>query len=68
MTDFSKVDKVSWNTPQGKTHGHVTRKLIDDTTVGGHHAKASASDPQYEVESDTSSKKAAHKPESLDKS
>ena len=64
---FSKGDKVTWNTPQGKTTGKVVEKLTEAAEVAGHHVAASKEEPQYLVESDKSSKRAAHKPEALTK-
>ena len=68
MTNMHKGDHVSWNTPQGKTHGKITRRLTKATSVQGHAVKASPNEPQFEVTSDASGKKAVHKPESLSKS
>ena len=65
MTTYKKGDNVSWNTPQGKTDGTVTKKLTSPTEVSGHHVAASGDNPQYEVKSSKSGKKAVHKPESL---
>ncbi len=62
---FGKGDKVTWNTPQGKTTGTVVKKLTEATEVAGHHVAASEEEPQYLVESDKSGKQAAHKPEAL---
>jgi Hypervirulence associated proteins TUDOR domain len=62
---FNPGDKVRWNTPQGMTHGTVTRKLTSVTEVGGQKISASEDDPRYLVVSDKSGKQAAHKPESL---
>lgn len=67
MADLTNGDAVSWNTPQGKTSGKVTRKIESDDAIQNHQIKASKSDPQYEVQSDSSGKKAAHKPDSLTK-
>lgn len=67
MSNISKGDKVTWNTPQGKTSGKVTKKITSPQKAGGNTAKASKSEPQYEVKSDKTGKKAIHKPESLDK-
>ena len=67
MANPSKGEKVEWNTPQGKTKGTVKRKVASATKVGGHTAKASKSEPQFEVESDKTGKSAIHKPEALKK-
>ena len=65
--EFEKGDKVSWNTSQGKTQGTVEKKLTEPTDIKGHHVAASEDNPEYLVKSDKSGKKAAHKPESLQK-
>ena len=49
---IAKGDKVEWNTPQGKTHGKVTKKVGTD---------------KYEVKSDKSGKTAQHKSDALHK-
>ena len=67
MTNFKKGDAVTWNTPQGKTKGKVTSKITTKDSIAGHQIVASKDEPQYEVTSDASGKKAAHKPESLHK-
>jgi hypothetical protein len=68
MTKLPKPgDKVAWNTPQGQTHGHVETVVTKTTKVQGHVAKASKDHPEVVVKSDTSGKKAVHKPESLRK-
>ena len=65
--DFSKGDKVKWNTPQGETTGTVVKKLTETTDIEGHHVAASKDEPQYLVESEQSGKQAAHKPQALTK-
>ena len=67
MKNLQKSDTVTWNTPQGKTTGTITKKITSDTQIQGHSVKASNNEPQYEVKSDKTGKKAIHKPESLDK-
>ena len=64
---FVQGDIVEWNTPQGKTRGKVKRKLTSSTQVGGRKVNASEDDPRYLVESEKSSKEAAHKPDALTK-
>jgi hypothetical protein len=64
---FVQGDIVEWNTPQGKTRGKVKRKLTSSTQVGGRKVNASEDDPRYFVESEKSSKEAAHKPDALTK-
>ena len=62
---FEKGDKVEWETSQGTTTGTVKKKLTSNTDIKGHTAKASEDDPQYLVESESTGKEAAHKPDSL---
>ncbi|MDQ5809779.1 MAG: DUF2945 domain-containing protein [Actinomycetota bacterium] len=63
--EFKQGDKVEWNTPQGKTQGTVKKRLTSQTQVGGQKINASNDDPRYLVESETSGKEAAHKPDAL---
>ncbi|SDG00664.1 DUF2945 domain-containing protein [Klenkia brasiliensis] len=65
--DLKKGDDVTWKTHGTETEGTVTRKITDDTEAGGRTVKASDDDPQYEVKSDKSGKKAVHKPDALEK-
>jgi hypothetical protein len=67
VSDLKKGDSVSWNTPQGKTKGKVSKKLTKSTSIQGHKVLANKNNPEYEVVSDSSGKKAAHKPKSLNK-
>jgi hypothetical protein len=62
---FRIKDKVSWNTPQGETHGHVARVITEHAKVDGHTVAGSASDPSYEVQSEKSGKRAVHKASAL---
>lgn len=64
---LKKGDPVEWNTSRGKTTGKVTRKVTGTAKAGGHTAKASSGEPQYEVKSDKSGKTAIHKPDALKK-
>jgi len=57
---ISKGTKVSWNTPQGKTHGTVVEKRTKDFTFDGQHFNASDDEPKYIVESEKTGAKAAH--------
>ncbi|WP_031363213.1 DUF2945 domain-containing protein [Caballeronia sordidicola] len=67
MTKVSKGDKVQWQTSQGGTEGKVTRKVTGPAKAGGHVAKASPDNPQYEVKSSQSGKTAIHKASALKK-
>jgi hypothetical protein len=58
-------DGVSWNTPQGVTHGKVVRVISTHTTVEGRTVNASTSDPHYEVESEKSGRHAVHRGNAL---
>lgn len=65
MATLKPGTKVKWDTPQGETQGTVTRKVTGSAKAGGHTAKASEAEPQYEVKSDKSGKTAIHKPDAL---
>ncbi|AFY96751.1 DUF2945 domain-containing protein [Chamaesiphon minutus] len=64
-TEFSKGDKVQWESSQGTIEGTVEKKLTEPTAIKKHHVDASKEDPQYLVKSNKTGKEAAHKPESL---
>jgi hypothetical protein len=66
-TNLKKGDKVTWETSQGTTEGKVVKKQKSDTRIKDHKVKASKDSPQIIVESSKSGKRAAHKPEALDK-
>jgi len=63
--EFKKGDRVKWNTAQGETTGTVKKKLTSETDIKGYTAKASEEEPQYLVESESTGKEAAHKPDAL---
>lgn len=67
MSTLKKGDKVEWETSQGKTTGTVTKKVTGEAKAGGHTAKASAKEPQFEVKSAKTGKTAIHKPDALKK-
>ena len=69
---FKKGDRVASDTPQGKTTGKVVEKLTSGKRVGnpgqkGTRVSASEDDPRYVVESDKTGKRAAHRPEALER-
>jgi hypothetical protein len=64
---FKKGDRVRWNTSQGMTHGEVERRLTSKTKVGGQEIAASDDDPRYLVVSAKTGKKAAHRPDALER-
>ncbi|MGJ7038912.1 MULTISPECIES: DUF2945 domain-containing protein [Shinella] len=66
-TNLKKGDRVTWETSQGKTEGQVVKKQTSDTKIKGHKVKASKADPQIIVESSKSGRRAAHRPQALDK-
>jgi hypothetical protein len=65
MSDFSKGDRVSWNTSQGHTRGHVVEKKTSDFEFAGQHFTATSEEPAFIVESEKSGSKAAHKGSAL---
>lgn len=68
MADGLKAgDRVAWDTSQGETRGRVEKKQTRRTKIKGHVVAASVDVPQFIVRSDSSGKKAAHKPEALRK-
>lgn len=67
MATISKGDHVSWNTPQGSTHGTVVDVRTEHFTFDGQNFNAADDDPYVIVESDRSGKKAAHKASSVHK-
>jgi hypothetical protein len=60
-------DRVSWNTPQGRTRGTVIERRIRDFEFASQHFTASADEPAYIVESEKSGDRAAHKGSALRK-
>jgi len=58
---------VEWDTPQGKTVGRVKKKLTHPIKIKGHKVAASATNPEFLVETEKSRKLAAHKPAALRK-
>ena len=66
-SDFSKGDKVKWNTSQGETKGEVKKTITSDTKIKDNKVKASKDNPKVVVESDKTGNEAAHKPDSVKK-
>ena len=62
---ISKGAQVSWNTSQGKTHGHTVEKKTAPFKHAGQQFNASADEPYWIVQSEKSGAKAAHKESSL---
>jgi Hypervirulence associated proteins TUDOR domain len=61
-------DRVSWNTPQGITHGEIVRVISSRIEVDGRTVDASEDDPHYEVQSEKSGKRAVHRGDALTRS
>jgi hypothetical protein len=64
---FTKGDRVSWNTSQGRTQGVVVERKTRDFQFAGQHFTASDDEPAFIVESEKSGDRAAHKGSALRK-
>ncbi|MFE6162620.1 DUF2945 domain-containing protein [Streptomyces sp. NPDC056486] len=64
---LDKGDQVSWSSHGQTVPGKVKKKVTERADVAGRTVDASKDEPQYEVESDKSGRRAVHKPESLRK-
>ncbi|MBA2711416.1 MAG: DUF2945 domain-containing protein [Tatlockia sp.] len=67
MPNLKKGDKVTWNTPQGRTSGTVEKKLTKDTTLGTKKYRPTTEKPMVKVKSDKSGKEAIHQESSIQK-
>ena len=67
MTSFSVGDHVRWNSEGGHVKGKITKVHTKDVEFMGRMRRCSADEPQYEVVSDESGKKAMHKGDALSK-
>ncbi|MCD5311742.1 HVA1 family protein [Kineosporia babensis] len=65
MPQLKVGDKVSWNTPQGTTHGVVKEIRKKDFQLAGQKFTASPDEPTYVVESEKSGHRAAHQEQAL---
>jgi surface antigen len=65
MSDPKVGDEVTWNTPQGETHGKVVEKKTKDFQLAKQHFTASDDKPMFVVESGKSGHRAAHKGDAL---
>ncbi|MFG6401110.1 MULTISPECIES: DUF2945 domain-containing protein [unclassified Microbacterium] len=65
--DLSSGDRVSWNTPQGRTRGTVVERKTADFSFADQHFTASEDEPAFIVESEKSGNRAAHKGSALRK-
>lgn len=67
MTDFSKGDRVSWATSQGRTQGEVVERKTSDFEFAGRTFRASKDEPSFIVRSEKTDAEAAHKSGALRK-
>lgn len=58
-------DKVSWDTPQGRTRGRIVAKKTTRFQLAKQQFTASEDEPKYIVESDKTGARAAHAPSAL---
>ncbi|MFF1556261.1 DUF2945 domain-containing protein [Streptomyces sp. NPDC058279] len=68
MTKDDKLgsgDRVTWSSHGTTVSGEVKKKITKRTKAAGRTVDASKDEPQYEVESDASGRRAVHKPQSL---
>jgi len=65
--EFSKGDKVTWQSHGSTAEGTVEEKITSDTTAAKRTVRASEDDPQYRVRSEKSGNDAVHKPDALHK-
>lgn len=65
--NFSKGDKVAWDSSGGHSVGKVVKKVTSPAKIKGHEVAASPDNPEHIVKSDKSGKEAAHKPDALKK-
>ena len=68
MTEFTKGDRVTWQSHGGTAEGVVEKKITSDTEAAGRTVKASPDEPQYLVRSDKSGGEAVHNPSALTRS
>lgn len=52
--------RVSWNTPQGRTHGRIVERKTADFTFADQQFRATLDEPMFVVESAKSGDRAAH--------
>ncbi|BBX68451.1 hypervirulence associated TUDOR domain-containing protein [Mycolicibacterium psychrotolerans] len=65
--EFTKGDKVTWQSHGNTVEGTVEEKITSDTESAGRTVRASKDEPQYRVVSDKSGGDAVHKPDALKK-
>ncbi|MEH3067442.1 MAG: DUF2945 domain-containing protein [Aeromicrobium erythreum] len=67
MTNIKVGDRVSWDSPQGRTQGKVVERKTKDFQLDNQQWKASEDEPKLVVESEKTGAKAAHEPSALNK-
>jgi surface antigen len=67
MTNFSKGDRVSWATSQGRTQGEVVDTKTSDFEFADQTFRASEDEPAFIVKSEKTGAEAAHKATALRK-
>lgn len=63
--EFTKGDRVTWQSHGGTAEGVVVRKITEDVELAGRQVRASPDEPQYLVRSEKSGGEAVHKPSAL---
>ena len=58
---FAIGDHVGWNSEAGQVSGHIVRIHTQNFDWHGYTHRATAQDPQYEIQSDKTSHVAVHK-------
>lgn len=64
---LKKGDHIQWKTQNGDTHGIISKVHQKDFVFMNRQRRASESEPQYEVTSKKTGKKAVHKASALKK-
>lgn len=64
-TSFKVGSTVTWNSDVGRVTGKITQVHHQDFEFMGRTRRASKDEPQYEVESDKTGRKAAHRRDAL---
>jgi hypothetical protein len=67
MSTFSVGDEVRWNSEGGHVKGTVKRIHTQDFEFMGRTRRCSKDEPQYEVQSDETDKRAVHEGDALTK-
>jgi hypothetical protein len=67
MTNIKVGDRVSWDSPQGRTQGKVVERKTKDFQLDNQQWRASEDEPKLIVESEKTGAKAAHEPSALNK-